>query len=185
MVSGRNLDWLRNYVSLNIVNGQRVGTDLLEHVNEKISRSSRSNPFVASFSGKAAREAIKINEIEAIIKLCLTHLMLDPAVKIRPFAFPLIQSAVYQTRQGAPLVKVNNHGVAINLMWLQHTVHFFKWHLKGQQGDGELTEAYNALSPGERPRGWPSRLEGGTKSLAGRWKGTFCEYIPLGSKCTY
>ncbi|PSK37410.1 hypothetical protein B9Z65_2152 [Elsinoe australis] len=63
----------------------------------------------------------------------------------------------------------------INMEWLLHLTNFFKEHIM-RRANGTLYNAFSELPELARPRGWQTKLTGGTHAIGKFWKGS-CAYV--------
>jgi hypothetical protein len=159
-VVGLNHEFLRNY----LVNdsGENRGTNLVAAI-------CNTNRL---FQSAKSRSSASRSSLPLIIQLCLLHLMFDKERhNARPQRFHESQTQVYKCGQLEPIFKGKNKQ-EINLTWLLHVAHFFKFHFKTPD-EGIYHPQYSCLGNDELPRPWPGKLKRGTQPLGRHWKGAF------------
>lgn len=166
-VVGLNHDWLFNYFKNQGSHEHRVGTDLLDYVE-----GGRATPYKALTRGK------KITQREVALKLCFTHLMLNPQISQQMSRFVDSQSAVYTCMRRVTLFK-GRSGLDINFTWLEHVANFFKYHFRQQNGEGLLTHLIEDLPEEDLPRAWPGKLQDRAQELGPKWKGAFSKFLVM------
>ena len=172
IIVGNNFKWLAEFFKLTSSPEKSLfrGTDLLDNVVTMPGNRASSALTHSSIKVKASYK--EMITFEVLVKLCCVHFMLHPSIPTPMKRFIVSQSEVYQTVRKRPIFKGVNKNV-VDLIWLQHVAHFFKFHFKADNGAGLLQNVYKDLPETELPRGWTGRLKEGTQNLAGRWKGAF------------
>ena len=160
-----NHEWLFKYFKLEGTPDHKVGTNFLGYVV-----TGRKVPHYA------ATRARKVIQRDVALKLCLTHLMLNPRLPQIQSRFVDSQSTVYTCIRRAPLFK-GKGGFDVNFEWLEHAATVFKYDFSQQHCVGLLTHLIEDLPEKDLPRAWPGVLQNGTKKLGPKWKGAFSEYL--------
>ena len=198
IISGRNLEFLRKYVGGNTSNtevsprrirhlqthgaligpqGQKSGTDILDHLFP-----SSNLPPSPSLNVRT-RSTRRYNRVQTdvfdfpvlpYLQLSLTHLMLDPKVCYgKDDILARSQAEVYKCYSREPIFQGPNRQ-CINANWLLHVASFFKLHLK-RQSEGIFYNNYQELADEDKPTGWAGKIEQGTTKLGKHWLGAYSE----------
>ncbi len=152
MVTGKNLDWIFEYF-----------------VKQKANLLDFVIPKRATHMSRKGKEA---TNLELTVKICLTHLMLNPKIPAQINSFIISQVEAYQCITKVPIFQGRN-GFQVNFQWLQHVANFFRHHLRAKHGEGLLTHVFESLPDKDLPRAWPGKLENKTMPLGHKWKGAF------------
>lgn len=124
---------------------------------------------------KLVTEKIK-GSLLYVIQLILTPLSLHPDIcNGKVSHFDVSQSQAYATSNTQPIF-VGKVLQDINLLWLLHTINFFKFHFKTGHGEGIIAHDYAVIERDQYVQPWVGHIKTGTQPLSRFWKGAYSKF---------